>query len=107
MQKQLDFNQIVIPSDILGISIFRSQLLKGIPANKKKKKRWLEAWKQLKKSETMYMEKQLDTSRHKQIVQIQERLQQPWTGQCRPSEILAWRDYCYRDIPVVSDKIDN
>ena len=37
MEKYTDYPKLVISSDILEISTCRSQLLKGIPANKKKK----------------------------------------------------------------------
>ena len=100
----MDFNQITIPSDITDISTFRTRLLMGIPAKKKKKKCWLAIWNQLQESEAGCHKDYLDKAiKNKKIIENIENKRQPWLRQCSPSEILAWKDHLYRNIDNVSD----
>ena len=107
MQKYTEYATLDIPSDISEISTLRSQLLKGIPANKKKKKSWLQTWNQLQKSAACCQERRSDKDdKDIRITEIMETLRQPWMGQCSTSEILAWRDHLYQHIDCESSVVE-
>ena len=106
MQIYTDLKHISIPSDILDISTLRRRLLLGIPGKKKRKKDWLEAWNQLQQSEATPLERQSREPINKNQIDTVSRRLQPWIGQCSSSELLAWRDFCYRNILSGSEVIE-
>ena len=107
MQKYTDYQKLTIPSDIFEISAFRSQLLKGIPANKKKKKSWLMTWNQLQQSEGSCTVRKVDKDDTvTRITEITGILRQPWMGQLSTSETMAWRDHLYHNLDCESEVIE-